>query len=286
LDVTEHRLPKGGIIISPRSKRDYREAFHLRYKNTTRPEKTAILDEFCATCGCHHKHAISVLSSFKRFTQPKANKRGNPSVYQKEEISKPLKEIWLAANLPCSKRLKVILPIWLPGYVELFGELSTGITDALLRISPPTIDMILKPIRFHYTKRGRSTTKPRTLLRKQIPIKTNRWDESRPGFLEADTVAHCGESTAGMFANTIDFVDIATGWTEQRAVWGKGETGVLEQIKNIEKTSRPPSSASITITEASSSTITSSDTSPKENNLSSSPEAELTTNTNGAATTA
>jgi hypothetical protein len=71
-------------------------------------------------------------------------------------------------------------------------------------------------------------------LRKQIPIKTNQWDESRPGFVEADTVAHCGDSLSGMFAYTVDFVDIATGWTEQRAVWGKGETGVLEQIKDIE----------------------------------------------------
>jgi len=222
--------------MSPKSKREYREAVHLRYKNAPRHEKTAILDEFCATCGCHRKHAIRVLKRFKRFTKPKAMKRGKPPVYHNEAIINPMKEIWLAANLPCSKRLKVILPIWLPGYVELFGELTPEVTNALRNISHPTIDRILKPIRFHYTKRGRSTTKPGTLLRKQIPIKTNQWDESRPGFLEADTVAHCGDSTSGMFAYTIDFVDIATGWTEQRAVWGKGESGVLEQIKNIEKT--------------------------------------------------
>jgi len=222
--------------MSPRSKREYRETVHLRYKNATRHEKTAILDEFCATCGCHRKHAIRVLKRFKRFAKPKAKRRGKPTVYQNEAVSTPLKEIWLKANLPCSKRLKAILPIWLPGYVQLFGQLSPDVTNALLRISPPTIDRILKPIRIHYTKRGRSTTKPGTLLRKQIPIKTNQWDESRPGFLEADTVAHCGESTSGMYVNTINFVDIATGWTEQRAVWGKGETAVLEQIKNIEKT--------------------------------------------------
>ena len=222
--------------MSPQSKREYRETIYLRYKNATRQEKTAILDEFCATCECHRKHAIRVLKGFKRFTKPKTKKRGKPSVYQKEAILKPLKKIWLEANLPCSKRLKVMLPIWLPGYVELFGELCPEVTSALLNISPPTIDRILKPIRIHYTKRGRSTTKPGTLLRKQIPIKTNQWDESRPGFLEADTVAHCGDSMAGMYVNTIDFVDIATGWTEQRAVWGKGETGVLEQIQHVEKT--------------------------------------------------
>ena len=222
--------------MSPRSKREYREAVHLRYKNATRHEKTAILDEFCATCGCHRKHAIRVLKRFKRFTKPKTKKRGKPVVYQNEAIGKPLKEIWLKANLPCSKRLKAIVPLWLPGYVQLYAKLSPDITNALLRISPATIDRLLKPIRIHYTKRSRSTTKPGTLLRKQIPIKTNQWDESRPGFLEADTVAHCGDSTSGMYVNTIDFVDIATGWTEQRAVWGKGESGVLEQIKNIEKT--------------------------------------------------
>ncbi|MBU2459959.1 integrase [Patescibacteria group bacterium] len=222
--------------MSPRSKREYTEAIHLRYKNATHQGKTIILDEFCATCGYHRKHAIRVLRRFKRFTKPKAKKRGKPTIYQHEAILKPLKKIWLNANLPCSKRLKVMLPIWLPGYIELFGELSPEVTSALLTISPPTIDRLLKPTRIQYTKRGRSTTKPGTLLRKQIPIKTNQWDESRPGFLEADTVAHCGNSLAGMFAYTIDFVDIATGWTEQRAVWGKGETGVLEQIKNIEKT--------------------------------------------------
>jgi hypothetical protein len=144
--------------MSPRSKRESQEAVHLRYKNAPRHEKTVILDEFCATCGCHRKHAIRVLKRFKRFTKPKAKKIGKPSVYQKEEIRKPLKEIWLTANLPCSKRLKVMLPIWLPGYVELFGELSPEVTNALLKISPPTIDRILSPIRFHYTKRGRGIT--------------------------------------------------------------------------------------------------------------------------------
>lgn len=222
--------------MSPRSKKEYREAVHLRYKNATRHEKTAILDEFCATYGCHRKHAIRVLKKFKRFTKPKAKTRGKPTIYQHEAIGKPLKEIRLKANLPCSKRLKVILPLWLPGYVQLFGQLPADVINALLKISPPTIDRLLRPIRVHYTKRGHSTTKPGTLLRKQIPIKTNQCDELRPGFLEADTVAHCGDSTSGIYLNTINFVDIATGWTEQRAVWGKGETGVLEQIKNIEKT--------------------------------------------------
>jgi hypothetical protein len=97
------------------------------------------------------------------------------------------------------------------------------------------MDRLLQPVRVQYKTRGRTTTKPGTLLRTHIPIKTNQWDETRPGYLEADTVAHCGTSLLGTFAYTIDLVDIATGWTEQRAVWGKGETMVLEQIHEVEE---------------------------------------------------
>ena len=222
--------------MSPRSKREYVEAVHRRYKNASRSERTIILNELCATCGYNRKYAIRLLRGFKRFTKPKPRKRGKPAVYQKDDILVPLRRIWLEANLPCSKRLQAILPLWLPGYGQYFGQLSEEVTNALLSISPATIDRLLKPVRIQYKKRGRSTTKPGTLLRNQIPILTNQWNESRPGFLEADTVAHCGESLSGMFAYTIDTVDIATTWTEQRATWGKGETGVLKQIEDIEKT--------------------------------------------------
>ncbi|MRR08060.1 MAG: transposase [Deltaproteobacteria bacterium] len=221
--------------MSPQSKQEYREAIYLRYKRASRHEKTLILDEFCATCRCHRKHAIRVLRRFKRFTRPKPRKRGKPSRYQREEILTPLKQIWLEANLPCSKRLQAILPLWLPGYAQCFGELPSDVNHDLQAISPATIDRLLRPIRVQYQGRGRSTTKPGTLLKNQIPIQTNQWDESRPGFLEADTVAHCGESLSGSFVYTIDTVDIATGWTEQRAVWGKGESAVLDQLIDIEK---------------------------------------------------
>jgi hypothetical protein len=210
------------------------ESIHLRYKRAARKEKTAILNEFCATCGYHRKHAIRLLRKFKRFTRPKPKKRGAPSKYDKPSITEPLKRIWLAANLPCSKRLKVIISLWMPGYAKEYGALPLDVIKALCRISPPTIDRILKPLRKKYRLKGRCTTKPGTLLRKQIPVKTNQWDESKPGFIEADTLAHCGESTEGDYVNTVDAVDIATGWTEQRAVWCKGDIGVLASIKEIE----------------------------------------------------
>ncbi len=214
---------------------EYLEKIYLRYKRASRKEKTLILNEFCTNCNYHRKHAIRLLRNFKRFTKPKLKKRGRASVYNKPYILKPLERIWLCANLPCSKILKVVLPLWLRYYSEQFGGLSLDAVKALNKISASTIDRLLKPLRIKHKRRGRSTTKPGTLLRKQIPIKTEQWDETRPGFLEADTVAHCGENLAGMFAYTVDFVDIATGWTEQRAVWGKGEREVVEQVKDVEE---------------------------------------------------
>ena len=220
--------------MSPGARMEYLKAVHLRYKRANRKDKSIILDELCQNCGYHRKHAIRALNTFKRYTKPKPKQRGRPSQYNIASIIKPLKRIWLAANLPCSKRLKAILPLWLPSYEKDYGKLPHDSIVLLHDISAATIDRLLKPTRIKYKGRGRSTTKPGTLLKKQIPIKTDQWDETRPGFLEADTVAHCGESMAGMFAFTIDCVDIATTWTEQRAVWGKGESGVLEQIKDIE----------------------------------------------------
>jgi hypothetical protein len=213
---------------------EYLEAIFLRYKRASLKEKTLILNEFCLNCGYHRKHAIRVLNNFKRFTKPKPKKRGKPSKYDKPSIIEPLKKIWLTANLPCSKRLKAVLPLWLPAYAKEFGGLPLDVVKALLRISPATIDRLLESVRVKYRGRGRTTTKPGTLLRKQIPIRTNQWDESRPGFLEADTLAHCGESLLGDFVYTVNFVDIATSWSEQRAVWGKGETDVLKQIRDVE----------------------------------------------------
>jgi len=217
-----------------KAKMEYLESIYLRYKKASKKEKSIILTEFCLNCNYHRKHAIRLLNNFKRFTKPKPKKRGRPSKYNKPSVIEPLKRIWLAANLPCSKLLKAIIPLWLPYYAEEFPPLSLEQVKALLRISPATIDRLLKGTRVSYKRRGKATTKPGTLLKKHIPIKTEQWDEKRPGFLEADTVAHCGDSVEGMYVNTVNFVDIATGWSEQRAVWGKGERGVLIQIKDVE----------------------------------------------------
>ena len=206
-----------------------------RYKRSKKiSSKKIILDEYCQIIGCHRKHAIRKLNNYKFFTKPKRKKTGRPSKYNKPEILIPLKTIWLKANLPCSKLLKALLPIWLPHYAQTYHPLNPKVFNALKAISPATIDRLLKPIRPKFKKHGLSCTKPGSLLRKQIPIKTEQWNEFHPGSIESDTVHHCGDAVEGQYALTVNYDDIATQWTEQRAVWGKGAQGVFEQTKNVE----------------------------------------------------
>lgn len=221
--------------MSPKSKREYLIITKERYKKAKIKKRSRILDEFCATYGCHRKHAIRLLNAPLVPPVKKYKKQGRPPIYNNTLLKKILECIWIKANLPCGKRLKAIIPLWLPSYQHHYGSVPETTLELLNTISPATIDRILKTTKSTYTK-GRSTTKPGALLRKQIPIKTDQWDETRPGFLETDTVAHCGTTVAGIYANTVNFVDIATGWTEQCAIWGKGAQEVLTQVKHVEKT--------------------------------------------------
>ena len=220
--------------MSPTSKNEYFLSVYKRYGESSRLGKRSILDEFCQNCAYNRKYAIRKLNK-KLLRRPKTLGRPGPKPrYIHPDIQKPLREVWLSANMPCSKRLKAILLLWLPSYQMEFGALDLGVLKALKQISPATIDRTLHRFRLRYRGTGRCTTKPGLLLKSHIPVKTNQWDETRPGFIEADTVAHCGTSMAGEYVLTLDTVDIATGWTEQRAVFGKGESQVLEQLKDIE----------------------------------------------------
>lgn len=222
-------------LMSPKTKNEYTAIMAKRYKKMTlKSSKKIILDEYCQTINCHRKHAIRKLNNYKFFTKTKRKKPGRPSKYNNPKILIPLQTIWQQAHLPCSKHLKAIIPIWLPHYTETYHPLDLETAKALKKISPSTIDRILKPIKPKFKKYGLSCTKPGSLLRNQIPIKTNQWNEFNPGCIEADTVHHCFDSTAGQYALTVNYTDIATQWTEQRAVWGKGETGVFTQTQDVE----------------------------------------------------
>ncbi len=212
-------------------KKSYLLAIFLRYKNADRSEKIKILDEFCAVCRYNRKYAIRLL---KRSEIIRKKKSGPKTIYNESTLLVPLKRIWFAADQCCSKKLKVIIGAWLPSYESTYGPLDAEIKQKLLSISPATIDRILKPVRAINKIKGRCTTKPGSLLKSHIPIQFTHWDIQKPGFFEADTVAHCGNSIAGNFAWSLTMTDICTGWTENRAMWNKLGGEVYEKISDVE----------------------------------------------------
>jgi len=220
----------GGIFMSKQEKIAVLEAIRRRYQKASRQQKKVILDEFCATCQYHRKHAIRLL---QRRRKPQRGQVGRKAIYGSSEFMLALKRIWLASDQMCSKRLKATLPLWLPHYAQAFEPLTAMTYTQLLKVSAATMDRLIKPVRLKHP-RGLSGTKPGTWLKNQIPIRTNHWDVTKPGFVEADTLAHCGNSLEGDFVWSLTLTDILLGWTESRAIWNKGARDVLTQIKDIE----------------------------------------------------
>lgn len=218
--------------MSRKERQTYLEAIIRRYKKSKREQKTKILDEFCAVCGYNRKYAIRLLHK-KRRQKPKL-KRGRKPRYERSLLLAPLKRIWFATDQMCSKKLAAAMPEWVPHYEQHYGSLSDSVRGQLLSLKPATIDRLLKPERLNYPHKGLSGTKPGKLLKNQIPVKTDHWDVTQPGFLEADTVAHCGNSLLGDFVWSLTLTDICTTWTENRATWNKGSSGVKTRIEDIE----------------------------------------------------
>jgi hypothetical protein len=203
-----------------------------RYKRAGKPYKTRLLDEVCEVCGYERKHAIKLLNGS---LTPSCGKRGRKSEYAEPEFVKALKTLWLRSGQLCGKRLRPAIPHWIEHYEKHYSTLSDSCHEKLLRISPASIDRVLKPFKAQYRRRCNTGTKPGTLLKNQIPIRTSTEDIDRPGYLEADTVAHCGGSMNGNFIWSITYTDIVSTWTVTRAVWNKGAAGVLEQTRDVEK---------------------------------------------------
>jgi len=215
----------------------YIKQLSTRYRQASKKEKGLMLDEYCATSHHTRKHAIKTINkAFKEQVsrmKPIKKKPGRKPVYNSKSLTLVLKNIWLATDQMCGKRLKSALPLWLPHYEKHYEAISSDDYHQLEKISSATIDRLLSPFRVIHNK-GRSGTKPGTLLKTQIPILTEQWDTAKPGFVEADTVAHCGTSLSGEFIWSLTLTDIFSGWTELRAVWGKGAIGIVNQIKEVE----------------------------------------------------
>jgi len=209
------------------------EAIHRRYRRASRAQKQLILDEFCAVCALNRKYAIRLLAQPLRRGRPR-KRPGRRARYAHPQLLELLRRIWLACDQPCSKRLRAAVGLWLPHYERGFGPLEPQVRIMAEQISAASIDRLLKPVRAQTPRKGLAGTKPGSLLKTQIPIRTEHWDATVPGFVEADTVAHCGDSLAGNFAWSLTLTDIMSGWTEVRVTWNKGAAGVLEQIRHIE----------------------------------------------------
>jgi hypothetical protein len=191
-----------------------------------------MLDEFTQVTGWHRKAAIRLL---RRLSQPRTGKRrGRPRKYG-SEAAEALKAVWEAGDRLCSKRLQPFIPEMLK-VLRQHGEqqIDVAMKGLLCQMSPSTIDRLLRNYRKVGGRRGLTTTRPGSLLKSLIPIRTFAdWQENKPGFLEVDLVAHCGDSAEGFYLNTLCAVDVASGWTECRPVWGKGQERVGGAVHKI-----------------------------------------------------
>jgi len=216
-------------MMSQQSKRELLEAVHARYLKAGKKEKTKIVDEFVAATGYHRKYALRIL---KRGPSRKKGKRKGRKAIYRGEVVRVLEQIWEICGRICSRRLHPFLPEMVK-VLERHGELSLSpeTKALLLSMSRATIDRCLQPARFE-KPRGLSTTKPGSLLKAAIAVRTFAdWDDARPGFMEIDLVAHCGGSVAGQFLNTLTCTDVSTGWTECLAVLYRSQHKVFEAIK-------------------------------------------------------
>jgi len=217
-----------------RMRKALKEAMWKRYRRAPKTMKTRILDELCVATGYHRQYAIAQLNQMED-VEPSLKKipRTRKRHYTKDVLA-VIEKIWEEADYPWSVRLKAILKLWMPWIRRRFALTSLQETK-MLRIGARTIDRYLSSKKRTMRKRLYGRTKPGTLLRHQIPIKCESWEEVDPGHLELDTVSHSGENSSGTFASTLNLTDIASTWVETRSVLGKGEAAVLDAFRQIQE---------------------------------------------------
>ena len=220
-----------GLTLAER--RAITEATATRYQRASKRGKSRILDELCANTGWHRNHARKAL---KGALQPRivTARRARPVKYGPEVIA-ALTVCWTVLGMPAGKRLAPMLSE-LVAVLRHFGELSIDEDTALLLVSmsAATIDRRLADERAKHKIKGRVGTKPGSLLKSQIPVRTwAEWDDAVPGFVEIDLVFHDGGDRGGGHAFTLTVTDIATGWTENHSVLDKSAKCVLAALNEI-----------------------------------------------------
>lgn len=217
--------------MSQQTREEVLAKLRRRYVTAGREHKHQLLDQAQALLGYHRKAAIRALRAPTVERGPRII-TGRPPTYEPSRLRPWLRPIWAATDYACGRRLAAMLPEWIPAYEQHERRLPTEVRDKLLTASARTLDRLLAPLRGQGG--GRSLTRPGTLLRQQIPLRGSVWEEGKAGWLEVDTVALCGGSTAGEYVWMVDGVDYATTWVEVRAMWGRGQASTLEALRDME----------------------------------------------------
>jgi hypothetical protein len=218
--------------VTRRSILEYSQALRSRYFGASREDKGKMLDEFTQVTGLHRKAAIRLLN---RLSQVGSGKRcGRPRKYG-PGAQEALKVVWEASDRLCSQRLQPFIPEMVK-VLRQHGEqrIDASAEAQLCRMSPSTIDRLLRSYRRLGGRRGLISTRPGSLLKSSIPIRTFAdWQENKPGFLEVDLVGHCADSSEGFYLNTLCTVDVASGWSECVPIWGKGQVRVRSAVHRV-----------------------------------------------------
>jgi hypothetical protein len=221
-------------MMSQQSKRELLNTVRSRYRSATRAKKGVLLDELVAMTGYHRKYLIHLLGH--PYVATGRPKRRRKRVYNLR-VQAALIQVWRAANCICAKRLVPCMEEFVSA-LQRHGELQLDAQtrQLLVQISPATADRLLHSERAGSKPRGLSTTKPGTLLKRAIPIRTFAdWDDKRPGFVEVDLVAHCNDSTGGEYLHTLVLTDVTTAWTECMALPNRGQKAVQEAIQQLQQ---------------------------------------------------
>jgi len=210
----------------------YVQSIKERYLKASRADKGLVLDELCRVCHLNRKYAITKIRG-EGFERDKIRRKrvGRKRLYP-SKILEVAEGVWRAAGYPWSARLKVILEEWGP-WIAARYRLSAQDQALLQRLSPSTIDRALKGKKIALRRRLYGRTKPGTLLRRQIPVRTDFFDVRQAGWTEMDLVSHSGRSAEGEFAQTLNITDIASTWTESRAVLGKAERNIIPKLEEM-----------------------------------------------------
>jgi len=218
-------------MMSLKSKCELVEVVRPRYLKAGKFDKQKILDEFTFATGYHRKHAIRVLKNQVQIQNHLKGKTKTYKILYRGDVVQALEQIWEIYGHICSKRLQPFLPEAIRALERCHEiELSQDTKALLLKISSASIDRCLRPIRIQ-SPHGLSTTKPGSLLKSLIPVRTfTAWDEERPGFLEIDLVAHCGNTTEGQFLCTLTCTDLCTGWTDVTGLLHRSQEAVSGAI--------------------------------------------------------